>query len=360
MIYFHSVQNILRDGKNCLFRRVHWSYRTTGVNMSSRGWTDIEWQVRDAIARQRALRPDGRGARRAIVSLGRDVLKQYSTSFFIVTRFLPPEKRARVDMLYAAVRYPDEVVDTFELSPSRREQKLSDWRARFEHALTLGSIREALLDGVPVILAGFVQVMRETGIPAAYYHSFLDAMHADINPRQYVSLDDLVDNYIYGSAVVVGFFLAHIYGATDFERAMQASRRLGVALQLTNFLRDVSEDSSRGRLYLPADMLRARGVEGRNFNTPGERAALAEVVAELAGIARRDYQFALANLDAFSADCRVAIDACIRVYGELNDRVSQAFSLQRRESVPLSRKLSVLPASKFWRLPLAYLGLETA
>ena len=328
--------------------------------MGSRNWTDIEWQVRDAAVRGRALKLDERGARQAIVAHGREVLKQYSTSFFIVTRFLPPEKRAQVDMLYAAVRYPDEVVDTFPLSTARREQKLNDWRARFEHAQSVGSIRDALLDGVPAILAGFAHVMRETGIPAHYYHAFLDAMHADIRPRSYDSLDDLVDNYIYGSAIVVGYFLAYIYGATDFDRAMESSKRLGIALQLTNFLRDVSEDRSRGRLYLPTDMLRARGVESRDFSTSAARDALGEVVAELAATARADYDFAGDNLDSFNADCRVAIDACIRVYGELNDRVAEAFSLQRRESVPLSRKFSVLPASKYWRLPLAYLGLETA
>src|SRR5690606_33376702 len=127
-------------GKLCPSVRVVKAYQATGVSMSSRGWTDIEWQVRDAVTRQRALRLDKRRARQAIVSLGRDVLKHYSTSFFIVTRFLPPEKRAQVDMLYAAVRYPDEVVDTFALSPARRAQKLQGWRARFEHALSLGSM----------------------------------------------------------------------------------------------------------------------------------------------------------------------------------------------------------------------------
>lgn len=328
--------------------------------MASRSWTDTEWQVRDAAVRRRALRLDDRGARQAIIAHGREVLKHYSTSFFIVTRFLPPDKRAQVDMLYAAVRYPDEIVDTFTLSSERREQKLADWRARFEHVCLVGTIKEALLDGAPVILAGLAQVMRETNIPAEYYHAFLDAMHADVSPREYESLQDLTDNYIYGSAIVVGYFLAYIYGATDFDRAMEASRRLGVALQLTNFLRDVSEDRSRGRLYLPVDMLRARSIEHRDFSTPAAREALGEVVAELAATARADYDFARHNLDAFNADCRVAIDACIRVYGELNDRVAEAISLQRRESVPLARKFSVLPASKYWRLPLAYLGLETA
>lgn len=301
-------------------------------------WTDAEWQTREAEARAKALRGD---ARRAAVRFGRDVLRHYSTSFFVVTRFLPPLKRAEVDLVYAAVRYPDEIVDSFPLSASRRAAKLEHWRSEFERALEYHDMREALLDGVPLILAGFTQVMRDTGIPAAHYHAFLDAMQADIAPRAYASLDDLIDNYIYGSAVVVGYFLCHIYGATpgNFDRALQAARALGVALQLTNFIRDVREDDGRGRRYLPLDM-----------HNP---------VPQLAARAREDYAFAAANLDAFAPDCRMAIDACIRVYGELNERVAAA-GVSARQSVPMSRKFSVLPASKYWRLPLAYMGLETA
>lgn len=317
--------------------------------MGHRNWSETEWQLADAHTRARALLARSEnGARKALVRLGRSVLKQYSTSFFIVTRFLPPAKRARVDLIYAAVRLPDEIVDTFALSAERKRARLEQWRAQYLLALSLGSMREALLEGVPAILAGFAQVVRETGIPARYYLEFLDAMAADVTPRRYATLDDLIDNYIYGSAIVVGYFLAHVYGATDFERAMLASRELGIALQLTNFVRDVSEDHGRGRLYLPQDML-------AHFD--GNEQA---VVRALARVAQGQYAFAGANLDAFSADCRAAVHACIRVFRELNERVARATSPAQRQSVPMSRKFRALPASKYWRLPLAFMNLEAA
>ncbi|MHC4839785.1 MAG: phytoene/squalene synthase family protein [Planctomycetota bacterium] len=328
--------------------------------MSSTVWTEPEWQLRDATVRAKALKTNEAGARKLIVGHGRDVLKQYSTSFFVVTRFLPQPKRAQVNMVYASVRFPDEVVDTFPLTANRRVKKLEGWRSQYEHAIGCGSIKEALVDGVPSILAGYAQVMRETSIPAEYYHSFLDAMLSDVRPQEYETLPDLIENYVYGSAVVVGYFLTHIYGATDFERAMEISRRLGIALQLTNFIRDVSEDHGRGRLYLPVDMLRQRGVKDRNFDSITSQAALCEVVAELARRAATDYQFALDNIDSFKSDCHVAIESCIRVYSELNARIASSLSIHKRESVPLKKKLGVLPTSKYWRLPLAYLGLETA
>ncbi|MCA8914938.1 MAG: phytoene/squalene synthase family protein [Planctomycetes bacterium] len=332
--------------------------------MPNRNWTEVEWQLLDARTRCEALRCSRESdARQALVRLGRSVLKKYSTSFFIVTRFLPPRKRAQVDMLYAGVRYPDEVVDTFDISAARKDEKLSLWCVQFDMAMR-SSTRQALLDGVPVIVAGLADVMRESEIPARYYHDFLNAMRADVYPRRYETLDDLVENYIYGSAIVVGYFLAYIYGASspsDFGRALQASRRLGIALQLTNFIRDVAEDRGRGRLYLPLDMLGARGIRADALNSPSVQHALSEVVRDLALIAQDHYVAAQRDLDAFSPDCRLAIEACIRVYGELNDRVAASQApLAKRQSVSLSRKISVLPASKYWRLPLAYMGLEPA
>lgn len=332
--------------------------------MSNRNWTETEWQLRDSRVRIDSLRSGSRfGARQALVRHGRSVLKKYSTSFFIVTRFLPPAKRAQVELLYAGVRYPDEIVDTFDLSASRKWRKLNLWRRQFDQAMR-SDIEHSLLDGVPVILTGLAEVMRAKEIPASYYRDFLDAMQVDIAPRRYETLDDLIENYIHGSAIVVGYFLAYIYGPsapTEFGRALRASRSLGIALQLTNFLRDVAEDKGRGRLYLPLNMLRARGVQDESLNSPAGSRALAEVVRELALVAQRHYADAERNLEAFAADCRLAIEACIRVYGELNDRVARSQApLDKRESVSLSRKFSVLPASKYWRLPMAYLGLETA
>jgi len=326
-------------------------------------WSREQWIMADAVTRSRALRSDEIGARSCLVRFGRSVLRRYSTSFFIVTRFLPPEKRALVNLVYAAVRYPDEIVDTFPLPPPQRRLLLTAWRNDFDRALAADSIHEALLQGLPVILAGMAQVVRETELPSQYYHEFLDAMVADIEPRRYASLDDLISNYIYGSATVVGYFLVYIYDSAtpdDFQRAMFAAHRLAVALQLTNFLRDVSEDHGRGRLYLPQDLLAAHGVDGTPGTAPTHR-ALAATVRELAAVADDAYAEAHANLDAFAPDCRNAIESCIRVYGELNRRLASSDLVPgRRESVPLRRKLGVLPPSKYWRLPLSWLGLETA
>jgi phytoene synthase len=286
-------------------------------------------------------------------------MRAYTTGFFIVSRFLPRARRDDVQVIYAAVRYPDEVVDTFPLAAAEREARLDRWAADYEAALAAPSLTDALRSGLNCFVSAFADLVRRVGIPPVHYRDFLGAMRLDIRPPRYATLDDLVDRYVHGSAIVVGYFLAHAYGASapaEMPRALKASRDLGVALQLTNFLRDVAEDQRRGRLYLPLDWLREEGVAEPDASDPAQAPAFGRVIRRVAEEARRLYREAAANLDAFSPGSRTAIRACIDVYGALNDRIlASPRGMAHRESVPFREKWAVLPVSKYWRLPWTYL-----
>lgn len=291
----------------------------------------------------------------------RCVLRAYSTSFFLVTRFLPSEKRSQVEAIYAAVRYPDEIVDTFPLTPPERLKRLSEWGDAYERALGIASIRCAVERGIPCFLAAFTRVVRDRGIPTEYYRAFLEAMRMDVEPRPFQTIEDLIDSYIYGSATVVGYFLAYVYGPSApeaFGRSLASARHLGIALQLTNFLRDVAEDRRRGRVYLPLDLLRAEGIAEIDLDDADQLAPLNSVLRRLSAVAEWQYTQAEMDLDAFAPDSRTAIAACIRVYRNLNRRIGlSAEGVLHRETVPMRTKFQVLPASKYWRIPLAYAGV---
>ena len=319
-----------------------------------------EWAVLEERARAGALRASSEDAAwRVLIKQARRVMRAYTTSFFIVSRFLPARKRAEVEAIYAAVRYPDEIVDTFSLDNARRRSLLDGWQEGYERGLRSKSLQDALRNNVPCFLAAFTKVVRERGIPFEHYRAFLDAMRRDTDPRPFATLDDLIEDYIYGSAIVVGYFLTHVYGSrteSEFNRALQGARSLGIALQLTNFLRDVAEDERRGRVYLPREMMRNVGIEKLNASDPAQQNALSLVLRRLAMFASDYYDQAQSSLDAFSPDCRLAIHACIKVYGRLNERIAGSrHAATGRESVPLLEKFQVLPPSKYWRIPLAYL-----
>jgi phytoene synthase len=314
-----------------------------------------------AVASTAALNADSEErAARAVGRQARAVLRAYSTSFFVVTRFLPAPKREKVEAIYAAVRFPDEIVDTFPLSPEEKLHALDEWGQQYERALTMKSVQSGIAAGVPCFAALFSSVVQTCGIPSGYYRSFLEAMRFDAQPRRFVDLEDLVESYIYGSAIVVGYFLAHVYGPSSpaqWDRAMRSARQLAIGLQLTNFLRDVGEDQRRGRLYLPLDLLIREGIGEPDVSDQRQHAAFARVLRKLAATAEEMYSASAADLDAFAPDSRTAIHACIKVYRQLNERIGRSpDGILHREHVPFTEKVRVLPTSKYWKLPIAYLA----
>ena len=295
------------------------------------------------------------------VKFSRKVLKTHSTSFFIVTRFLPKFMRDEVELVYGSVRFPDEIVDSFDIKNDEKKALLSNWRNKYRLALESGSFEDSINKDVPILLAGFAEVVKKYSIPSSYYESFLDAMELDVEPRNFENTDDLIDNYVYGSAIVVGYFLAYVYGSSqndNFKETLKSSKELGIALQLTNFIRDINEDLKRGRIYIPKTILKNNGIELKNYanNVNQNTTSINSARMELASIANKYYKESEKGIESFSPDSRVAIKACIELYGKLNERIiSRGNDIKVRESLSWSEKLGALPSSKYWKLPVAYL-----
>ena len=295
------------------------------------------------------------------VKFSRKVLKTHSTSFFIVTRFLPKFMRDEVELVYGSVRFPDEIVDSFDIKNYEKKELLSNWRNKYRLALESGSFEDSINKDVPILLAGFTEVVKKYSIPPSYYESFLDAMELDVEPRDFEDTDDLINNYVYGSAIVVGYFLAYVYGSSqidNFEETLKSSKELGIALQLTNFIRDINEDLKRGRVYIPKTILNNNGIDLKNYdnNVNQNTSSINAARMELASIANKYYKESEKGIESFSPESRIAIKACIELYGKLNDRIiSRGNDIKTRESLSWSEKLGALPSSKYWKLPIAYL-----
>ena len=323
-------------------------------------WTPNEWGnfERSYLTDLKSSIEDGLDI---AVKFSRKVLKTHSTSFFIVTRFLPKFMRDEVELVYGSVRFPDEIVDSFNIENDEKKILLSNWRNKYRLALETNSFEESINKDVPILLAGFTEVVKKYSIPTNYYESFLDAMELDVEPRDFENTDDLINNYVYGSAIVVGYFLAYVYGSSqidNFEETLKSSKELGIALQLTNFIRDINEDLKRGRVYIPKTILKNNGIELKNYgnNVNQNTSSINSARMELASIANKYYKESEKGIESFSPESRVAIKACIELYGKLNDRIiSRGNDIKNRESLSWSEKLGALPSSKYWKLPIAYL-----
>ncbi|BCW95029.1 MAG: phytoene/squalene synthase family protein [Fimbriimonadales bacterium] len=183
----------------------------------------------------------------------RAVQKAHGVSYYFATRFFPPETRRAVHALYGFVRYPDQWVDCPDTNtpPEAIRARLDAYERDLIRAVC----------GEPVSLPplrAFADVVRRYRIPLRYPLEFLDAMRMDLTRTRYATFEEL-QTYTWGSASVVGVMMCYILGATG-EAALHHASRMGLAMQMTNFLRDVGEDWQRGRIYLPQDELRRFGV----------------------------------------------------------------------------------------------------
>ena len=187
--------------------------------------------------------------------LCRRVQRSHSRTYYFSTRLFPPEVRPHVHALYAFMRYADEIVDNPGLT--NLEEQFAALQAFEEEALAAMAGEE-----VPnPVLRAFANTARERGIAPENVAAFMKSMKMDTRVFRYPTYEDLAV-YTYGSAAVVGLMMCRVLGVAD-ERAEEHAEALGVAMQLSNFLRDIGEDRRRGRVYLPLeDLARFGYAEG--------------------------------------------------------------------------------------------------
>jgi 15-cis-phytoene synthase len=274
----------------------------------------------------------------------RDLNRAHGRTYYLATRLLPRWKRRHVHALYGFTRYTDEIVDRLDgENPADRALRLRRWTDRFT----------AALDGAPVddpILPAVLHTIDVFALDRADFAAFLRSMAMDLTITGYDTYDDLQE-YMAGSAAAIGTMMLPILGASDLAAAREPARQLGLAFQLTNFIRDVGEDLLRGRIYLPRKDLAEFGVTPADLSageaTPAVRALIAFEVAR----ARRHYALAAPGIPLLAPSSRACIRTAYRLYGGILDEVVKADHdvFVRRATVPNRRRLAVAAASMLTR-----------
>ena len=177
----------------------------------------------------------------------------HGKTYYLATLLLPKSKRPFVHALYGFARYADEIVDDLAstLTPQEKAEVLSKWSSGVLAGLQNGTSED------PVGRA-LVDTAKRFKIPHQHFIDFLHSMEMDLTVSQYQSYEDLLE-YVYGSAAVIGLEMVPVLGYSD-DGAFDSAKKLGIAFQLANFIRDVGEDLERGRIYLPLDELARFGV----------------------------------------------------------------------------------------------------
>ncbi len=176
------------------------------------------------------------------------ITKAHSKSFHFASSLLPEEKRMAARALYAFCRTVDDIVDDTDTIIDR-DSALSYWRRMVEHA--------SFSDG-DLVAAAWADTLTRYHIPRHYALQLIDGVARDLEQARYQTFDDLA-TYCYGVASTVGLMSMYIVGFKTND-AVPYAIKLGVALQMTNILRDVGEDYHNGRLYLPREELAFYGI----------------------------------------------------------------------------------------------------
>lgn len=267
----------------------------------------------------------------------RRVNRHYGKTYYFSTCFFPPPLRPAVHALYAWVRYPDEWVDNPDgLSFDAQRDKLGAWREA-----TVNAVKTGVSDHP--VLAAWADAARRHEVPLSYMGDFLDAMEMDLTVATYETFADL-QRYTWGSASVVGLMMCHLVGARD-PAAVPHATSLGLAMQLTNFLRDVGEDwRERGRIYLPLEDLRRFGVSEADIAGGRLTDGFCSLVRFQADRTRELYTHADEGMDLLPADARLPVRLARVLYARILDKIeqNQCDVFSKRARVPTWEKLVVL------------------
>jgi 15-cis-phytoene synthase len=268
----------------------------------------------------------------------RQLHARHGRTYYLATWLLPGWKRRHVHALYGFTRYADEIVDDLGSTLDRAGQAAA--------LRAFGDRFFAGLGGAPVaddpVLPAVLHTVRAFGLEVADFERFLDSMAMDLTVDGYRTYQDLC-GYMEGSAAVIGTMLAPILESSDPPVARAHARQLGLAFQLTNFLRDIAEDLARGRVYLPAEDLERFGVTRADLAAPRASPAVQELVAFEIARARAHYAAAAPGIGLLAPSSRPCVQVAFDLYAAILDQVEHAGGqvLDRRVAVPRHRRLGV-------------------
>ncbi len=259
----------------------------------------------------------------------------HGRTYFLAARLLPARRRPAVHALYAFARTADEILDD-----------LSSVASVAEREAALDALAAQLLPGADATDPACRAARHAAACFDLDHQLFLDflaSMRMDLTVTEYATYDALC-GYMHGSAAVIGLQMLPILGTVvPAAEAAPYAADLGVAFQLTNFIRDVGEDLRRGRIYLPQDSLRRHGVDRARL----ERGVVDDPIRSLlaAEIARTRTIYAAAEpgIDLLDPAARHCVRVAFTLYRDILDEVERAdFAvLDRRVTVGLPRRVRV-------------------
>ncbi|GAC1638637.1 MAG: hypothetical protein NVS9B14_19300 [Candidatus Acidiferrum sp.] len=314
-----------------------------------------------AFSRRRNLKaPASVGARHVVpsstVDLGKEasytachqIARSAHSSFYPAFFFLSKPKRDGIVALYAFNRLVDDVADEGD-DVAAKQRNLAKWRSALDEAVNSSLRPESAPKHAAETLPALVDTIRRYNMPTRYLHDLISGAEMDLTIQTYPTFDRLRE-YCYRVAGTVGLTCTHIFGFKD-PRALDLAEKLGLAFQLTNIIRDVKEDYSLGRVYIPDEDLSRYNVTSADFGHSEATLGVRELLRFEAERAWQNYEEGAELLDLIDADSRGTLWLLVHTYSALLARIESLDFAVFGERVRLStaEKMLFIARARFGR-----------
>ena len=272
----------------------------------------------------------------------------HGKTYYLATLLLPKSKRPYVHALYGFARYADEIVDDLAstLTVEEKAKALSTWGDKILDDLASGRSDDA-------VGRALIDTVNRFHIPHAHFEAFLHSMTMDLTVTEYQTYEDLLE-YVYGSAAVIGLEMVPVLGVLE-EGAYECAKKLGIAFQLANFIRDVGEDLDRGRIYLPLDELALCGVSRQMLEARVLTPQIIEALKFQIARVRQLQAEATPGIKMLEAASRPCIEAASTLYCGIVDEVEKiGYDIfNKRAKTSTARRLRVASVAFLKRLSVS-------
>ncbi|CAB4842859.1 unannotated protein [freshwater metagenome] len=272
----------------------------------------------------------------------------HGKTYYLATLLLPKSKRPYVHALYGFARYADEIVDDLAstLTVDEKAKVLSMWGDKILNDLKSGRSDDA-------VGRALIDTVNRFSIPHAHFEAFLHSMTMDLTVTEYQTYEDLLE-YVYGSAAVIGLEMVPVLGVLE-EGAYECAKKLGIAFQLANFIRDVGEDLDRGRIYLPLEELAQCGVSREMLEARVLTPQIIEALKFQIARVRQLQAEATPGIKMLEAASRPCIEAASTLYCGIVDEVEKiGYDIfNKRAKTSTARRLRVASTAFLKRLTVS-------
>jgi 15-cis-phytoene synthase len=273
----------------------------------------------------------------------REITRCHAKTFYMATRFLPREKQRSIFAIYGLCRYLDDLVDEAMDLMVMEKISIDDIRLRLDlFRENLLNTYSGLVQDDPILIA-FSDVLKRYHISVSLPLELMQGVMMDLEKKRYKNFDELYD-YSYKVASIVGLMTSEVFGYMN-KMALQHAIDLGIAMQLTNILRDIGEDLRKDRIYLPQDELKLFGISEQQLFEAHIDDNFVQFMRFQVVRARRYYMSADKGIQMLEQDSRLPVYLARENYSRILEKIEesnyQVFNY--RVFLNTREKLSVIP-----------------